>query len=118
LRRVARILADAGLIVIVAAISPFARDRTAARTTAAGIAFYEAYIDTPLEICAARDQKGLYRRAQAGKLGDFTGISAPYEQPEKPDVVLHGARETPKQEAEKLIELLARMGHIRSDIGV
>jgi bifunctional enzyme CysN/CysC len=115
---VARILADAGLIAIVAAISPFARDRAAARATAAGIPFYEVFIDTPLEICAARDPKGLYRLARAGKLENFTGVSAPYERPEAPDLHLFGASETPLQETEKLIELLARMGHIRSDVGV
>jgi bifunctional enzyme CysN/CysC len=115
---VARILADAGLIVIVAAISPYARDRAAARATAAGNAFYEAFVDTPLEICAARDQKGLYRRARDGKLGNFTGVNAPYERPETPDLHLYGASETPKQEAEKLIELLARMGHIPPNAGV
>jgi bifunctional enzyme CysN/CysC len=115
---VARILADAGLLVIVAAISPFARDRAAARATAAGIPFYEVFVDTPLEICAARDPKGLYRRARDGKLDNFTGIGAPYERPQAPDLHLYGAGETPLQEAEKLIELLGRMGHIRSDVGV
>jgi bifunctional enzyme CysN/CysC len=114
---VARILADAGLIVIVAAISPFARDRAAARATAAGIPFYEVFVDTPLEICAARDPKGLYRRARDGKIDNFTGVGAPYERPQAPDLHLYGASETPLQEAEKLIELLARMGHIRSDVG-
>jgi bifunctional enzyme CysN/CysC len=117
LAEVARILADAGLIVIVAAIAPFARDRAAARATAAGIPFYEVFVDTPLEVCAARDPKGLYRRARDGKIDNFTGVGAPYEKPEAPDVHLYGASETPLQEAEKLIELLARMGHIRSDVG-
>jgi bifunctional enzyme CysN/CysC len=114
---VARILADAGLVVIVAAISPFARDRAAARVTAAGIPFYEVFVDTPLDICAERDPKGLYRRARDCKLDNFTGIGAPYERPEAPDLHLYGASETPLQEASKLIELLARMSHIRSDIG-
>jgi bifunctional enzyme CysN/CysC len=117
LAEVAHILADAGLIVIVAAIAPFALDRQAARATAAGIPFYEAFVDTPLEICAARDPKGLYRRARDGKLDNFTGVNAPYERPEAPDLHLHGASETPLQEASKLIGLLARMSHIRSDIG-
>jgi bifunctional enzyme CysN/CysC len=117
LAEVAHILADAGLIVIVAAIAPFARDRQAARATAAGIPFYEAFVDTPLEICAARDPKGLYRRARDGKLDNFTGVNAPYERPEAPELHLYGASETPLQEASKLIELLARMSHIRSDVG-
>jgi bifunctional enzyme CysN/CysC len=113
LAEVARILADAGLIAIVAAISPYARDRAAARTTAVGIPFYEVFVDTPLEICAARDPKGLYRRARAGKIDNFTGVSAPYETPETPDLHLYGASETPLQEAEKLIAMLVRMSHIR-----
>jgi bifunctional enzyme CysN/CysC len=117
LAEVARILADAGLIVIVAAIAPFARDRAAARVTAASIPFYEAFVDTPLEICAARDPKGLYRRARDGKLDNFTGIGAPYERPEAPELHLYGASETPLQEAGKIIDLLVRMGHIRSDVG-
>src|SRR5262249_14502102 len=113
---VARILGDAGLIAIVAAISPFARDRAAARATANGIGFYEVFVDTPLEICAARDPKGLYDQARAGKLDNFTGISAPYERPVAPDLHLHGDSETPLQEASKLTDLLARMGHIRPDV--
>src|SRR5262249_60118570 len=74
---VARILADAGLIVIVAAISPFARDRAAARATAEGIGFYEVFVDTPLEICAARDPKGLYDQPRAPNLYTFTLITTP-----------------------------------------
>jgi bifunctional enzyme CysN/CysC len=110
---VARILADAGLIVIVAAISPYARDRAAARATAGDIAFYEVFVDTPLDICAQRDPKGLYRRALAGKISDFTGIGAPYEAPDSPDVRLRGAEETPVEEAGQVIKLLIAAGHVR-----
>ena len=73
--------------------------------------------DTPLEICAARDPRGLYRRARDGKIDYFTGVGAPYERPEAPDLHLYGARETPLQEAEKLIAHLVRMNHIRADVG-
>jgi bifunctional enzyme CysN/CysC len=113
LAEVARILADAGLIAIVAAISPYARDREAARSVAGDIGFYEAFVDTPLDVCARRDTKGLYRQAMSGRLQDFTGISAPYERPAQPDLHLDGAQGSPESEAGKVVDLLIRRGHVR-----
>jgi len=84
---VAALFADAGMIAISALISPYRADRERARK-AAGDAFHEIYIHAPLEVCEQRDPKGLYRRARAGEIAEFTGISSPYEPPETPDLVV------------------------------
>ena len=99
---VAKLMADAGLIVIVSFISPFRNERRLAREIAGDVSFAEIYVDTPLEICEARDPKGLYKRARAGEIKNFTGIDSPFEAPEHPEIVLHGATETPEQMAERL----------------
>lgn len=78
---VARLMVEAGLIVIVAAISPFRADRDAARRFFAKGAFVEVYVSTPFDVCAQRDPKGLYREALAGRIKDFTGLDSPYEPP-------------------------------------
>lgn len=83
---VAALMADAGLIVITAFISPYRRDRIAAREAVGEERFIEVYLDVPLQVCEARDPKGLYERARAGAITDFTGISAPYEPPEEHDL--------------------------------
>ena len=85
---VARIMADAGLLVIVAFISPFRADRDRVRAGMPPGRFTEVHVSTPLEICEQRDTKGLYAKARAGELSDFTGISSPYEAPESPEVRL------------------------------
>ena len=99
---VARLMADAGLVVLVSFISPFAKERQLAREIAGDIAFTEIYVDTPLEVCEARDPKGLYARARAGEIKNFTGIDSPFEPPKSPDIVLHGAISTPEELAEQL----------------
>ena len=85
---VARIMADAGLLVVVAFISPFRADRDRVRAGMPAGRFTEVHVSTPLEICEKRDTKGLYAKARAGELPDFTGISSPYEAPESPEVRL------------------------------
>ncbi len=89
---VARLMADAGLIVLVSFISPFEKERRLAREIAGDIDFTEVYVDTPLAVCEARDPKGLYKRARAGEIKNFTGIDSPFEAPQDPEIVLHGAR--------------------------
>jgi bifunctional enzyme CysN/CysC len=98
---VARMMADAGMVSIASLVSPAHHDRALARELhdAAGLPFIEVYVDTPVEVCEQRDPKGLYARARAGKLLDFTGISAPYEVPENPDVRIRGAEEDAKDAA-------------------
>ena len=85
---VARFMADAGLLVIVAFISPFRADRDRVRAAMPVGRFTEVHVSTPLEVCEQRDTKGLYAKARAGELSDFTGISSPYEAPESPEVRL------------------------------
>jgi bifunctional enzyme CysN/CysC len=87
---VAKLFADSGAIAIVSLVSPMQADRDAARAVhqADGLTFLEVFIDTPLEICEARDAKGMYAKARAGEIPDFTGISAPYQAPLSPDLLL------------------------------
>lgn len=86
---VARLMNDAGLIVITAFISPYREDRRMARDIIGSERFLEVYLSTPLAVCEARDPKGLYRRAREGGVSEFTGINAPYEVPEAPELVLN-----------------------------
>ena len=99
---VARLMADAGLIVICSFISPFRSERRLAREIAGDIRFTEVFVDTPLEVCEARDPKGLYARARRGEIQNFTGVSSPYEAPEKADVLLNGGERDPADLAEEL----------------
>ena len=87
---VARLMADAGVVAVVSLVSPLRRDREVARLLheAAGLPFVEVHVDTPLEECERRDPKGLYARARAGDLPGFTGVDAPYEPPEGPELRL------------------------------
>lgn len=100
---VARLMADAGLVVVVALISPFRVDRDAARALFAPGAFVEVFVDTPLQVAEARDVKGLYRRARAGEIPAFTGIASPYEAPLQADIVI----DTQTTSAESAARLLA-----------
>jgi bifunctional enzyme CysN/CysC len=84
-------MVDAGLIVLVSFISPFRSDRQAARALFEDDQFYEVFVDTPLEVCVQRDPKGLYAKARAGKITNFTGIDSPYERPEHPELRLEAA---------------------------
>lgn len=88
LAEVAKLLNAAGVTAIVAIISPYVEDRAMARQIV-GAPFAEVHLDAAIEVCAARDVKGLYARAMAGSLPGFTGVSAPYEPPSQPDLVLH-----------------------------
>lgn len=85
---VAKLMVDAGLIVVCAFISPYTRDRQMVRSAFKHGAFIEVYLETPLEVCEQRDPKGLYKKARAGIIKNFTGISDPYEPPEAPEVTI------------------------------
>jgi bifunctional enzyme CysN/CysC len=92
-RRVAeasKLMLDAGLVVLVALVSPFRNDRRAAREIFDADDFIEVYVDTPVEICAERDPKGLYAKAASGNLPNMTGVGQGYEVPEDPELILHG----------------------------
>ncbi|MCK6187189.1 MULTISPECIES: adenylyl-sulfate kinase [unclassified Pseudomonas] len=86
---VARLMVDAGLIVIVSAISPFSADRASARALFGPGQFFEVYISTPFDVCARRDPKGLYRAALEGRIHSFTGLDSPYEAPQQADCVIN-----------------------------
>jgi len=85
---VANLFADAGVITLTAFISPYRADRQLARDVIGTDRFREIYLTTPLEVCEERDPKGLYKKARAGEIGEFTGISAPYEPPLNPDLII------------------------------
>ncbi|WCS26392.1 adenylyl-sulfate kinase [Methylobacterium sp. NMS14P] len=105
----AKLVAEAGLIIIVSLISPFSAERKAARAIAGDVVFLEVFVDTPLTICEGRDPKGLYTRARAGMIPNFTGISAPYEAPMKPDVTLATAGQSIGDTAQPLIDMLLQL---------
>ena len=112
---VARLMADAGLIVLVSLISPFARERQMAREIAGDIPFLEIFVDTSLEVCAARDPKGLYEKARGGSLKNFTGIDSPYEIPNNPDLRLRTEGCSPEEAADELVAGI--LAHTRTVAG-
>jgi len=103
---VARLMTDAGLIVLVSFISPFRAEREMARALMEPGEFLEIHIDAPLALVEARDVKGLYARARAGRLANFTGIDSPYEAPEAPDLRIDAAALTPEQAADRILDLI------------
>lgn len=102
----AKLMADAGLIVLVSFISPFRNERRLAREISGDIKFVEAYVDTSLEVCEQRDPKGLYAKARRGEIKNFTGIDSPFEAPERADILLHGDEKSPEDMADQLYELV------------
>lgn len=106
---VAKLMNDAGLIVLTSFISPFARDREMARSII-GKDFVEIYVSTPLEECERRDVKGLYKKARSGELPEFTGISSPYEVPEEPEIQIDTSQYAVEEAAELLIKQLQKQG--------
>ena len=109
---VAKLMADAGTVVITSFISPYRADRTRARAIAlqAGAEFVEIFVDAPLAVCEQRDPKGLYQKARAGQLKGFTGIDAPYEPPEDPEIAVRTHEQTAEESvAQILAELLPRL---------
>ena len=108
---VARLMADAGLIVLVSFISPFRAERDMARELMGEGEFVEVFVDTPIDECARRDPKGLYRKALAGEITNFTGIDSPYEPPLNADVRLETAGRTPEEMADALEEWLRERGY-------
>ncbi|MCL6547475.1 MAG: adenylyl-sulfate kinase [Alicyclobacillus sp.] len=88
---VANLFVDAGVVVICALISPFRQDREQARSLFDPVSFAEVYVSCPVEVCAARDPKGLYQKVKKGLISNFTGVTAPYEPPERPELVLNTA---------------------------
>src|SRR5256886_11593687 len=114
---VASRLARAGAVVVVSAISPYEEARRHARSLVEQHApFVEVHMATPLEECARRDPKGLYQRAFAGEIDDFTGVSAPYENPSNPELRLDTTGASPSESAALVLDRLAELNLIRSEV--
>ena len=109
---VAKLMADAGLIVLVSFISPFRAERRLAREMMEDSEFIEVFVDTPLAEAEKRDVKGLYKKARSGELKNFTGISSPYEAPEHPEVRIDTTRVTPEAAAEALVDRLMSVARV------
>jgi bifunctional enzyme CysN/CysC len=109
---VAKLMVDAGLIVVIAFISPFRAERRMARSLLAEGEFIEVFVDTPLAVAEERDPKGLYRKARRGEIKNFTGIDSPYEEPETPEIRIDTTTVTPEDAAERILAALKRMGFI------
>ena len=105
---VAKLMLDAGLIVLVSFISPFRAERDMVRRMVNEGEFVEIFVDAPLEVCEARDPKGLYSRARAGEIKNFTGIDSPYEVPENPEVRLDTTSHSPEEAAHRIIEFISQ----------
>jgi adenylylsulfate kinase len=103
---VSRLFSDAGALVVSAFISPYRKDRDRIRGLMPEGEFVEVFVDTPLEICEARDPKGLYKKARAGEISNFTGLDAPYEAPQHPEVHLQTANLSVDEAAEQVIRYL------------
>ncbi|MDH7517873.1 MAG: adenylyl-sulfate kinase [Candidatus Thermoplasmatota archaeon] len=110
---VAKLFFDAGLITITAFISPYKIDRNFCRELVGKGRFLEIYTKASIETCEKRDTKGLYKKAREGLIKDFTGINAPYEEPEKPEMILYTDKETIEESAEKVIKKLEELGYIK-----
>lgn len=110
---VAQLFVDAGLIVSTAFISPFAADRAMAAAKLSTGEFIEVFIDTPIAICEQRDPKGLYKKARAGEIKDFTGIDSTYEAPENPTIHIDTSDKTIEQCAQQVVDYLIEHGFIK-----
>jgi len=113
---VAKLFADAGLLTMTSFISPYRKDRDNVRALhAAGqLPFVEIYVRTPINVCEQRDPKGLYKKARAGELKNFTGIDDPYEEPLRPEVVLDASHTSPQEATLLLLEYLKKQGIINT----
>jgi adenylylsulfate kinase len=109
---VAGLLANAGLVTLTAFVSPFRSDRDSVRETLPTGDFIEVFVDASLETCESRDPKGLYKKARAGEISNFTGISSPYEPPANPELVLDSNNLSPPELAEQVVGLLVKLRKI------
>jgi len=111
---VAALMADAGAIVLTAFISPFRKDRQQVRDVVGDHDFLEVFVDAPIEVCESRDPKGLYKKARAGEIPEFTGISSPYEPPEQPAVHLQTGDLSLDECAQQVQAMLEQRGFLSS----
>jgi len=109
---VAALFTDAGIINVTAFISPYRADRDRVRAAMEPGDFIEVFIDCDLDECEKRDPKGLYQKARAGQIPEFTGISAPYEAPEKPELVVRNTRQTAEESLQEIVGYLEKNGYL------
>jgi adenylylsulfate kinase len=109
---VAKLFGEAGLVTLTAFISPYRKDRDAVRATMKDGDFIEIFVDAPIEVCEARDPKGLYKKARAGEIKGFTGIDDPYEAPLKPELTLDASTKNAETLADEVIAFLKKSGKI------
>ena len=110
---VGKLFVDAGVITLTAFISPFRQDRENVRALVEKGEFIEIFVDAPLATCESRDPKGLYEKARAGVIPNFTGISSPYEQPENPELIINTGELTIEQSVQKIVQYLIVNGYVR-----
>lgn len=110
---VAQLFCEAGIVTLTAFISPYRRDRDRVRATMKPGDFIEVFVDAPIEVCEARDPKGLYKKARAGEIKGFTGIDDPYEAPEKPELVLDSSKKDAETLAAEVLGYLRSAGKIK-----
>ena len=109
---VARLFCDAGLIVLTSFISPFQKDRDQVRSLVERGEFVEIFVTCSLDTCEKRDPKGMYKKARAGEIREFTGIDSPYEEPENPEIVINTEEQTVEDSLDKIITYLKERGII------
>ncbi|HBL91941.1 MAG TPA: adenylyl-sulfate kinase, partial [Hyphomonas sp.] len=112
---VARLMSDAGLITLVSFISPFRSERQMARNLMADGEFIEVYVDTPLSVAEDRDVKGLYKKARAGEIKNFTGIDSPYEPPQAPELRIDTVNNSPEEAAEVILGFMREKGLLNGE---
>lgn len=110
---VAKLFTDAGIITITAFISPYREDRDAVRKLLNNGEFIEVYVKCPLDVCEERDTKGLYKKARAGEVKDFTGISAPYEEPLNPELTIDSSKLTVEESTRTVLNYLEEKGYVK-----
>lgn len=110
---VSKLFVDAGLIVTTAFISPFKQERLQARNLLESGEFIEVFVDTPIEVCESRDPKGLYKKARAGEIAQFTGISSDYHVPESPEIHVKTAQKSIEESAMVVVNYLIEQGYIK-----
>ena len=112
---VAKLFADCGVVTMTSFISPYRKDRDTVRAlhVAGKLPFIEVFVNTPIATCEQRDPKGLYKKARAGELKNFTGIDDPYEEPLKPEITIDATNTTPQQATILLLEYLQKQGIVR-----
>ncbi len=110
---VGKLFVDGGFLTLASFVSPYRADRDGVRALMAAGDFVEIFVNAPVELCEKRDPKGLYKKARAGEIPNFTGVSDPYEKPEKPELVIETDTATPSEAAAQVIDLLEKMGKIQ-----